>query len=72
MILLGDRWSIGDGTSVKIFKDSWPLGSNSGRILSPVSVLSEDATVDQLVDSESRWWEYESYRFNFFYRLMLS
>ena len=55
MILLGDRWSIGDGTSVKIFKDSWPLGSNSGRILSPVSVLSEDATVDQLVDSESRW-----------------
>ena len=34
--------------------DSWLLGSNSGRILSPASLLSEDATVDQLLDSESR------------------
>ena len=57
VILLGARWSIGDGTSVKNFKDSWLLGSNiSGRILSPVSVLSKDATVDQLLDSESRRW----------------
>ena len=54
VILLGARWSIGDGTSVKNFKDSWLLGSNSGRILSPASLLSEDATVDQLLDSESR------------------
>ena len=56
VILLGARWRIGDGTSIKNFMDSWLLGSNSGWILSPVSVLSEDATVDQLLDSESRWW----------------
>ena len=56
MILLGARWRIGDRTSVKIFKDSWLPGNNPGRVLSPISVLSEDAIVDQLIDSDSRWW----------------
>ena len=56
MILLGARWRIGNGTSVKIFKDFWLPGNNSGRVLSPILVLSEDAMVDQLIDSDSRWW----------------
>ena len=56
VIQLGAQWRIGDGSSVKIFKDSWLPDVHSGRVLSPVSVLSEDATVDQLLDSESRWW----------------
>ena len=56
MIQLGARWRIGDGSSVKIFKDSWLPNVHSERVLSPVSVSSEDATVDQLLDSESRWW----------------
>uniref|UniRef100_A0A7N2MJH0 Uncharacterized protein n=1 Tax=Quercus lobata TaxID=97700 RepID=A0A7N2MJH0_QUELO len=55
VILLGARWRIGDGTSIKIFMDSWLLVSNSGQILSPVSVFSKDAIVDQLLDSELRW-----------------
>ena len=46
VILLGARWWIGDGSSVKIFKDSWLPGAQSGRVLSPVSILSEEATVD--------------------------
>ena len=41
---------------MKIFKDSWLPNVHSGRVLSPVSVLLEDAMVDQLLDSESRWW----------------
>ena len=56
VIQLGARWRIGDGSSVKIFKDSWLPGVHSRRVLSPVSILSEDATVDQLIDSDSRWW----------------
>ena len=56
VIQLGARWRIGDGSSVKIFKDSWLPNVHSGRVLSPVFVLSEDATVDQLLDSESWWW----------------
>ena len=46
----------GDGTPVNIFKDSWLPGNNLSRVLSPILVLSEDATVDQLIDSNSRWW----------------
>lgn len=46
VILLGARWRIGEGSSVKILKDSWLPGTHSGRVLSPVYVLSEEATVD--------------------------
>ena len=56
VILLGARWRMADGISVKIFVDSWLLGSNFGRIPSLVPVLSKDATVDQLLDCELRWW----------------
>ena len=56
VILLGVQWRIGDGSSVKIFKYSWLPGAHSGRILSPVSVLSEEATVDQLIGNDSQWW----------------
>ena len=56
VIQLGARWRIGDGSSVKIFKDSWLPNVHSGRVLSPVFVLSEDATVDRLLDSKSQWW----------------
>ena len=56
VILLGACWRIGDGTMVKIFKDSWLPGNNLGKVLSPISVLSKDATVDQLIDSDSRLW----------------
>ena len=56
VILLGACWRIGDGSSIKFFKDSWLPGAQSGRVLSPVSILSEEATVDQLIDRDSRWW----------------
>ena len=56
VILFGARWRIGDGFSVKIFKDSWLLGAQSGRVLSPIFILSEEAMVDQLIDRDSRWW----------------
>ena len=56
VILLGAQWRIGDGSLVKIFKDSWLPGAQSGRVLSPVFILSEEATMDQLIDRDSRWW----------------
>ena len=56
VILVGACWWIGDGTSVKIFKDSWLPGDHSGKVLSPILVLSEEATMDQLIDSDSQWW----------------
>ena len=56
VILVGARWWIGDGTSVKIFKDSWLPGDHLGKVLSPILVLPEEATMDQLIDSDSQWW----------------
>nr|XP_023880462.1 uncharacterized protein LOC111992841 [Quercus suber] len=32
------------------------LCQHMGRVLSPVSVLSEESTVDQLINRDSRWW----------------
>ena len=55
VILLGAQWRIGDGSLVKIFKNSWLLSAHSSRVISPVFVLSEEAMVDQLIDRDSRW-----------------
>ena len=46
VILLGARWRIGDGSSVKVFKDSWLSSAHSGRVFSPISILLEEAMVD--------------------------
>ena len=46
VIQLGAWWRIGDRSLVKIFKDSWLPNVHSGRVLSPVSILSKDAIVD--------------------------
>lgn len=56
VIDMGARWRIGNGAQTKFFEDAWLPGSNASRVLSPVSVLSENATINQLIDSESGWW----------------
>lgn len=56
VIDVGARWRIGNGAQTKFFKDAWLPGSNASRVLSPVSVLSENDTINQLIDSESGWW----------------
>ena len=56
VILLGARWRIGDRSSVKIFKDYWLPGAHLSRVLSPIFILSEEATVDQLIGNDFRWW----------------
>ena len=53
---MGAKWRIGNGLRTKIFKDAWLPGSGAGWVLSTMSVLSKNATVNQLIDSESGWW----------------
>ena len=53
---MGAKWRIGNGLRTKIFKDAWLPRSGAGRVLSIVSALSKNATVNQLIDSESGWW----------------
>ncbi|KAL4625859.1 hypothetical protein ACB092_05G055500 [Castanea dentata] len=55
-ISIGTKWRIGNGLRTKIFKDAWLLGSGFGRVLSSMSVLSENVIVNQLIHNESGWW----------------
>uniref|UniRef100_A0A7N2N0P5 Reverse transcriptase zinc-binding domain-containing protein n=1 Tax=Quercus lobata TaxID=97700 RepID=A0A7N2N0P5_QUELO len=50
-----------DSLFFRVFKAKYfPTGTifdaKTGRVLSPVSILSEEAIVDQLIDRDSRWW----------------
>ena len=55
LIEKGSFWRIGNGKSVKIFKDAW-LPSPDGRINSPTLYLSPESTVDSLINVALSWW----------------
>ena len=47
---------MGDGKSTRIYGDSWLLGMIGGKVSSPPSFLSSEATVDALIDPHTGWW----------------
>lgn len=47
---------MGDGKSTCIYGDSWLLGTAGGKVSSPPSFLSSEATVDALIDPHMGWW----------------
>lgn len=51
---LGIRKWVGNGASIRIYKDNWVPGSTSFRVCSPPS-LGLDATVDYLLTDSSGW-----------------
>jgi ribosomal protein L37AE/L43A len=48
-------WRVGNGRKVRIWKDRW-LPSPSFRIFTAPNLLNPEATVDQLIDGDSKWW----------------
>ena len=58
----GLRWKVGSGTQVKVWKDAWLPSPSTFKVLSPVSILSEDATVDSLIDNDKMCWDIEKLR----------
>lgn len=50
VISLGAVWRIGDGCTALIFKDKWIPRLEGGRVVSPISILPDNAMVDQLID----------------------
>ena len=42
--------------SIRIYKDNWLLGEGRGRVFSPPNLLHIDATMSQLNDVDSNWW----------------
>ena len=47
---------MGNGKSTRIYSDSWLLGMARGKVKSPPSFLSSEATMDALIDPHTSWW----------------
>ncbi|XP_062170478.1 uncharacterized protein LOC133876208 [Alnus glutinosa] len=55
-------WRIRDGTHVKIWGDKWIPTATTYAIQSPRSVFDETATVSELIDPYSKWWNVQLIR----------
>ena len=55
-------WRVGDGTSIKIWKDRCVPTPISYGIQSSIRLLDQDARVSMLINSETRWWNIELVR----------
>jgi hypothetical protein len=52
----GLAWRVGNGSNIRIWKDKWLPDPGRPRILSSPLILNPDATVSELVDDNSKWW----------------
>jgi hypothetical protein len=52
-------WRLGNGQRIRIWHDKWFPSSTDNRVHSPVQDLSQEATVDALLDPVSGWWNYD-------------
>lgn len=57
VIDLGARWSIGNGTNVRVWKDNWLPKQTNFKVWSPVSSLGENAMVCELIDADTKSWD---------------
>ena len=55
LIKKGLVWRVGNGGKIRIWEDRWLL-SPVFKIVSPPTLLNPNATVDQLIDGDLRWW----------------
>uniref|UniRef100_A0A2N9FP25 Uncharacterized protein n=1 Tax=Fagus sylvatica TaxID=28930 RepID=A0A2N9FP25_FAGSY len=53
----GLRWRVGTGSRINIWKDAWLPTPTTHRVLTPIRVLAESATVDCLIDLETMRWD---------------
>jgi hypothetical protein len=54
---LGGYWRIGDGKSMRIWKDKWQPDMKRISSRSPTCSLSEDVVVSELIDMDTRQWK---------------
>jgi hypothetical protein len=57
LLFEGLVWRVGDGSSIKIWTDRWLPTMGSHKVQSPVQILSADATVSELLDTDTNWWK---------------
>ena len=52
----GMRWQVGNGENICIWKDKWIPNPSTYQIISPRTLLPEDATVNVLIDADHGTW----------------
>lgn len=52
----GTRWRIGDGKSVRIWKDAWMGDNGTGKLITPWRHFEADAKVSLFIDEVNRCW----------------
>ena len=50
-------WRVGNGKSIRIWKDKWVPIPSTFQIQTPIKILDPDATVDELIEEESKSWK---------------
>jgi hypothetical protein len=56
VVTLGERWCVGNGLNIKIWKDRWMVDRELIRSRSASCVLDEESTVSALIDQDTRQW----------------
>ena len=59
VLIDGLIWRVGTGENIKIWKDSWLIGSPCSKILSAPWVLEANAMVSELINHEQGCWNSE-------------
>ena len=52
----GLRWRVGNGETIKIWRDKWLPCPTTYSVISPRQVLEENATVDKLINRDTMQW----------------
>ena len=55
----GLRCQVGNGRSIRIWKDKWLPNPSSYKVTFPLSTLHEDSRVVELIDSGNETWKQE-------------
>lgn len=53
---MGAKWRVGDGLSIRIFKDNWLPGVAGGGVISVPTDLNNSMRVAELIDRNLGWW----------------
>lgn len=53
----GLKWRVGDGIKTQIWGSKWLPTPSSFAIQSPVSLLTEDSKVEELIVKQKREWD---------------
>ena len=52
-------WRVGNGATIRIWKNQWLPSHSTYRINSLPVVLDPEATVSELLEGDPKWWNYQ-------------